>query len=202
MKKIISLVIVAALVLGVAGIVSWAIGVYNNLVAQQETVENAVGNVQAAYQQRMDLIQEVVGAVKNAANYEKETLTAVIEARAKATSTTIDAKNLSPEQLKAFQDAQDQMSSAFSRLLVSVEKYPELKVNQNFLDLHSKMEKCENTIANARRQFNELARGYNTYLRHFPNNIIANFMDFEKMPYFEASSDAQNAPNVNDLFNQ
>ena len=123
-------------------------------------------------------------------------------ARAKATSTTLDANNLTEENLKAFQAAQDQISSALSRLLVTIEKYPDLKANQNFLDLQSQLEGCENGIANARREFNEKAKEYNTYLRKFPNNVIAGIFGFDRKPYFEASEAAQDAPNVGDLFNK
>ena len=180
----------------------WGVKIYNGLVSKQETVETAVGNVQTAYQKRADLIPNLVATVKNYAEYEASTLEAVVEARAKATSTTLDAKNLTEENLKAFQAAQDQMSNALSRLLVTVEKYPDLKANQNYLDLQSQLESCENSIANARREFNETAKNYNTYLRKFPNNIIAGIFGFDKKPYFEASEGAQNAPNVGDLFNQ
>ena len=196
MKK--GLIIILALV---ALCVVWGVGIYNGLVSKQETVETAVGNVQTAYQKRADLIPNLVATVKSYAEYEAETLEAVVAARAKATSTTLDASNLTEENLKAFQAAQDQMSSALSRLLVTVEKYPDLKANQNYLDLQSQLESCENGIANARREFNEKAREYNTHLRRFPNNIIANMFGFEKKPYFEASEAAQDAPNVGDLFN-
>lgn len=196
MKK--GLIIILALV---ALCVVWGVGIYNGLVSRQETVETAVGNVQTAYQKRADLIPNLVATVKSYAEYEAETLEAVVAARAKATSTTLDASNLTEENLKAFQAAQDQMSSALSRLLVTVEKYPDLKANQNYLDLQSQLESCENGIANARREFNEKAREYNTHLRRFPNNIIANMFGFEKKPYFEASEAAQDAPNVGDLFN-
>lgn len=196
MKK--GLIIILALV---ALCVVWGVGIYNGLVSKQETVETAVGNVQTAYQKRADLIPNLVATVKSYAEYEAETLEAVVAARAKATSTTLDASNLTEENLKAFQAAQDQMSSALSRLLVTVEKYPDLKANQNYLDLQSQLESCENSIANARREFNEKAREYNTHLRRFPNNIIANMFGFEKKPYFEASEAAQEAPNVGDLFN-
>lgn len=181
--------------------VVWGVGIYNKLVSSQEAVETAVGNVQTAYQKRADLIPNLVATVKNYAEYEQETLTAVVEARAKATATTLDANNLTEENLKVFQAAQDQMSSALSRLLVTVEKYPDLKANQNYLDLQSQLEGCENSIANARREFNETAKAYNTYLRKFPNNIIAGMFNFDKKPYFEASEGAQNTPNVGDLFN-
>lgn len=195
MKKGI-IVILAIVILAVV----WGVGIYNGLVSKQEGVETAVGNVQTAYQRRADLIPNLVATVKNYAEYEAKTLEAVVEARAKATSTTLDADNLTEENLKAFQAAQDQMSGALSRLLVTIEKYPDLKANQNYLDLQSQLESCENSIANARREFNETARSYNTYLRRFPNNIIANMFGFDKKPYFEASEAAQNAPNVGDLF--
>lgn len=190
-------------VLGLAALlVVWGVSIYNSLVSKQETVEKAVGNVQTAYQQRADLIPNLVATVKNYAEYEASTLEAVVAARAKATSTTLDANNLTEENLKAFQAAQDQMSSALSRLLVTVEKYPDLKASQNYLDLQSQLESCENSIANARREFNETAKAYNTYLRKFPNSIIAGMFNFEKKPYFEASEAAQEAPNVGDIFKQ
>ena len=197
MKK--GLIVILAIV---ALFIVWGVGIYNQLVSRQETVETAVGNVQTAYQKRADLIPNLVATVKNYAEYEASTLEAVVAARAKATSTTLDANNLTEENLKAFQAAQDQMSSALSRLLVTVEKYPDLKANQNYLDLQSQLEGCENSIANARREFNEKAKEYNTYLRKFPNNIIAGFFNFDKKPYFEASEAAQEAPNVGDLFGE
>lgn len=195
MKKGI-IVIIGLLVL----LVVWGLGIYNGLVSKQESVEKAVGNVQTAYQKRADLIPNLVATVKNYAEYEAGTLTAVIEARAKATSVTLDASNLTEESLKTFQAAQDQMSSALSRLLVTVEQYPDLKANQNYLDLQSQLEACENTIANARREFNETAREYNTAVRRFPASIIAGMFGFDKKPYFEASEAAQQAPDVKDLF--
>jgi len=195
MKKGI-IVIIGLLVL----LVVWGLGIYNGLVSKQESVEKAVGNVQTAYQKRADLIPNLVATVKNYAEYEAGTLTAVVEARAKATSVTLDASNLTEESLKTFQAAQDQMSSALSRLLVTVEQYPDLKANQNYLDLQSQLEGCENTIANARREFNETAREYNTAVRRFPASIIAGMFGFDKKPYFEASEAAHQAPDVKDLF--
>ena len=195
MKK--GIIIIIALL---AVLVIWGVGAYNGLVSKQEGVEKAVGNVQTAYQKRADLIPNLVATVKNYAEYEAGTLTAVVEARAKATSVTLDANNLTEESLKAFQAAQDQMSSALSRLLVTVEQYPDLKANQNYLDLQSQLEGCENAIANARREFNETARDYNTAVRRFPGNIIAGMFGFDKKPYFEASEGADKAPDVKDLF--
>ncbi len=195
MKKGI-IVIIGLLVL----LVVWGLGIYNGLVSKQESVEKAVGNVQTAYQKRADLIPNLVATVKNYAEYEAGTLTAVVEARAKATSVTLDVSNLTEESLKTFQAAQDQISSALSRLLVTVEQYPDLKANQNYLDLQSQLEACENSIANARREFNETAREYNTAVRRFPASIIAGMFGFDKKPYFEASEAAQQAPDVKDLF--
>ena len=173
---------------------------YNTMVSKEEAVTSAVGNLQAAYQKRADLIPNLVATVKSYAEYEAGTLTAVVEARAKATSVTLDAENLTEENLKAFQAAQDEMSGALSRLLVTVEQYPDLKANQNYLDLQSQLEGCENSIANARREFNETARDYNTTVRRFPGNIIAGMFGFDKKPYFEASEGADKAPDVKDLF--
>ena len=193
-KGVIILIAIVALV------AIWGVGAYNGLVSKQEGVETAVGNVQTAYQQRADLIPNLVATVKNYAEYEAKTLEAVVEARAKATATTLDANNLTEENIKAFQAAQDQMSNALSRLLVTVEQYPDLKANQNYLDLQSQLESCENAIATARKQFNETARDYNTAVRRFPANLIAGLFGFDKKPYFEASEAAQEAPNVGDLF--
>ena len=195
MKKGILVILILALLA-----VLWGMKIYNGLVSQQEAVETAVGNVQTAYQKRADLIPNLVATVKNYAEYEAGTLTAVVKARAKATATTLDASNLTEENMKAFQAAQDEMSGALSRLLVTVEQYPDLKANQNYLDLQSQLEACENTIANARREFNETAKAYNTAVRRFPANIVANMFGFDKKPYFEASEAAQQAPDVKDLF--
>ena len=196
MKK--GIIVIIALL---AVLVFWGVGVYNGLVTKQENVEKAVGNVQTAYQKRADLLPNLVATVKNYAEYEAGTLTAVVEARAKASSVTLDANNLTEENLKAFQAAQDEVSGALSRLLVTVEQYPDLKANQNYLDLQLQLEGCENAIANARREFNETARVYNTAVRSFQANIIAGMVGFDKKPYFEASDGADIAPNVKDLFN-
>jgi LemA protein len=169
---------------------------YNTMVEKDETVEAAWANVQNAYQRRADLVPNLVNTVKGAANFEKETLTAVIEARAKATSVNISADNLTPENLQRFQQAQGELSGALSRLLVSVERYPELKANQNFLELQAQLEGTENRISVERRKFNETVQDYNSYIRSFPRNLIAGMFDFEKKGYFEADAGAQNAPKV------
>ena len=195
MKRII--VIAIAVLFMVMGLSSCG---YNTMVSKEEAVTSAVGNLQAVYQKRADLIPNLVATVKNYAEYEAGTLTAVVEARAKATSVTLDAENLTEENLKAFQAAQDEMSGALSRLLVTVEQYPDLKANQNYLDLQSQLEGCENSIANARRQFNEAVQDYNTFIRMFPTNLIAKLFGFDKKPYFEASEGAEKAPDVKELF--
>ncbi|MBB6609766.1 LemA family protein [Pontibacter sp. Tf4] len=169
---------------------------YNEMVAKDENVEAAWANVQNAYQRRADLIPNLVNTVKGAANFEQETLTRVIEARAKATSVNISPDNLTPENIQRFQQAQGELSGALSRLLVTVEKYPELKANQNFLELQAQLEGTENRISVERRKFNETVQDYNSYIRSFPRNIIAGWFDFEKKGYFEAEAGAQQAPTV------
>lgn len=195
MKKGI-LVILALVILAVA----WGVGIYNGLVSKQEGVEKAIGNVQTAFQKRADLIPNLVATVKNYAEYEAGTLTAVVEARAKATSVNLDPNNLTEESLKTYMNAQNELSGALSRLLVTVEQYPDLKANQNYLDLQSQLEGCENGIANARREWQEAVKTYNTSVRKFPGNIIARMFGFEKSPYFEASEGADQAPDVKVLF--
>lgn len=180
----------------------WGVRIYNNLVTKQETVEQAVGDVQAAYQKRADQIPNVAATAKQYSDYESEAYTNIVEARAKATATTIDMSNLNEQQLANYQKIQDElMSTMRANLNVIVERYPDLKANELYLNLQTSIESCENTIANARRNFNEKAKDFNQYLRRFPNNIIAGFGNFEKMPYFEASEGAQNAPDVKSLFN-
>lgn len=169
---------------------------YNTMVQKDETVESQWANVQNAYQRRADLIPNLVNTVKGAANFEQETLTQVIEARAKATSVNISPDNLTPENIQRFQQAQGELSGALSRLLVTVEKYPELKANQNFLELQAQLEGTENRIAVERRKFNETVQDYNSYIRSFPRNIVAGMFDFEKKGYFEAEAGAQQAPTV------
>ena len=195
MKRII-IIAIAALFLAI-GFSSCG---YNTMVSKEEAVSAAVGNLQTAYQKRADLIPNLVATVKNYAEYESGTLTAVVEARAKATQVTLDAENLTEENLKAFQAAQDEMSGALSRLLVTVEQYPDLKANQNYMELQSQLEGCENGIANARRQFNETVQDYNTFIRMFPTNLIAKLFGFHQKPYFEASQGAEKAPDVKGLF--
>ena len=173
-----------------------AVGVYNMFVQNEETINGQWAEVQTQYQRRADLIPNLVNTVKGYADFEQETLTGVIEARAKATSININANDLSPDKIAQFQQAQDQLSGALSRLLVTVEKYPDLKANQNFLDLQAQLEGTENRIAVARRNFNQSVQSYNSDLRKFPNNLFAGWYGFETKGYFEAAAGAENAPTV------
>ena len=174
---------------------------YNNMVQKDEEASKAWANVENAYQRRLDLIPNLVKTVQGAADYEKGTLTEVIEARAKATSVQIDPNNLTEEAIAKFQAAQDQLSSALSRLMVVVERYPELKANQNFLELQAQLEGTENRISVERGKFNETVNDYNSYIRKFPNNILAGLFNFEKKGYFKATEGADKAPDVEFNFN-
>ncbi len=174
-------------------------GRYNNLVTLQEAIDGQWGNVENVYQRRADLIPNLVNTVKGYAEHERETLEAVINARASATSVQaeITPETLSdPAMLQRFQAAQDQLSGALSRLLLTVERYPDLKANQNFLDLQAQLEGTENRIAVERRRFNETVQAFNTTARRFPTNIIAGMFGFAARPYFEAVAGAETAPQV------
>ena len=170
---------------------------YNDIVTKQEAVTGAWSQVQNVYQRRSDLIPNLVNTVKGAANFEQKTLTAVMEARAKATQVTIKADDLSPEKVAKYQQAQQGLSSALGRLMVVSENYPNLKANQNFLELQSQLEGTENRITVERMKFNETVQDYNTYILKFPNNMTAKWFDFTKKGYFEADQAAQKAPTVN-----
>jgi len=166
------------------------------MVSLDEEVEGQWANVQNAYQARADLIPNLVSTVKGAANFEKETLEAVVNARSRATGVTVDPSNLTPDAIKKFEEAQSGLNSALSRLLVSVERYPELKATQAFRDLQSQLEGIENRIRVERNRFNDSVKGYNKYVRSFPNNLIAGMFGFEKKGYFESDAGAENAPKV------
>jgi len=183
--------IVMALILFVGGCNS-----YNGLVDKEQNVENTWAKVQSAYQRRADLIPNLVNTVKGYADFEKSTLTEVINARSKATSVNIDANNMNPETLKQFQEAQGGLTSALSKLLVTVEKYPDLKANQNFLELQSQLEGTENRIKVARDEFNESVKTYNVKVKKFPNNLFAGIFGFRSRPYFEAEAGSDKAPEV------
>ena len=175
---------------------------YNTMVQKDEEASKAWSNVENAYQRRMDLIPNLVKTVQGVADYEKGTLTEVIEARAKATSVQVDANNLTEESIAKFQAAQDQLSSALSRLMVVVERYPELKATEEFKSLMDALEGCENRITVERGKFNETVNDYNQYIRRFPNNIIAGIFNFDKKGYFKASEGAEKAPEVKFDFNK
>lgn len=169
---------------------------YNTMVQKREAVDEKWSQVETQYQRRNDLIGNLVNTVKGAADFERGTLTEVIEARAKATSINVSADNLTPENLQKFQQAQTQMSGALSRLLVTVERYPELRATENFRQLHAQLEGTENRIAVARRKFNQEVREYNTSIQTFPRNIMAGLFNFDKKPYYESDPGADRAPEV------
>jgi LemA protein len=169
---------------------------YNKMVTMEEQVTSSWAQVENVYQRRVDLIPNLVNTVKGYAAHEKETLEGVIEARSKATSVNIDPTKLTPESIQQFNQAQEGLSSALSRLMVVVERYPDLKANQNFLDLQAQLEGTENRITVERQKFNETTQQYNAYIRKFPQIIYAGWFGFEKKSYFEAQPGAEKAPEV------
>ena len=171
-------------------------GSYNKMVTADENVANAWSQVENVYQRRLDLIPNLVATVKGAADFEQTTLTKVIEARASATQVRVDPKNLTPEALQKFQEAQGQLSSALGRLMVVAEQYPNLKANQNFLDLQSQLEGSENRITVERQKFNDAAQEFNTYIRRFPQNLMSGMFGFSRKAYFESDKGADKAPKV------
>ena len=187
-----TIIIIAAIV----AIVGYCMSSYNTLVGQDEAVGTAWSNVENQYQRRVDLIPNLVNPVKGYASHEKETFEAVVSARAKATQTTVDIDDLTPEKIAAYQKAQGELGSALGRLLAITENYPELKANENFKELQAQLEGTENRISTERHKFNEVAKTYNTSIRRFPKNIIASMFGFEKRPYFEAQEGAEKAPEV------
>ena len=191
MKKSTIIVIVV-----VAIIALWGISSYNGLVKMDESVSTAWSNVENQYQRRSDLIPNLVNTVKGYATHEKETFQAVTEARSKATQMSIHADELTPEKMLEYQKAQGEVSAALSRLLAITEAYPDLKANENFKELQAQLEGTENRISVERKNFNEVARSYNTSIRTFPKTIIAGMCGFEKRPYFEAEAGANKAPEV------
>lgn len=192
-KKWITIIVIAVLLLLVYNFFS---GRYNAMVTMEENVNTQWSNVETQYQRRYDLIPNLVNTVKGFAEQEKEVLVGVTEARAKASSMNIDPTNLNEENMAQFSQAQNQLNSALSRLLVTVERYPDLKSNQNFLELQAQLEGTENRIAVARSRFNDAAQDYNTYIRKFPTNTLAGMYGFERKPLFQADEAAQNAPKV------
>ena len=194
MKKI--LIILAVVVVLAFIFYGFFAGRYNTMVELQETIPKEWAQVENQYQRRADLIPNLVNTVKGYANFEQETLTKVIEARASATQVKVDPSNITPEQLQQFQQAQNGVTSALSRLLVVAEAYPDLKANQNFLDLQAQLEGTENRIAVARNRFNEVVQPYNVYIKRFPNNLLAGMYGFTPKGYFEAAQGSETAPTV------
>ena len=177
-------------------VVLWAIGGYNGMVKMDEQVQNSWANVETQYQRRADLIPNLVNTVKGYAAHESETLESVIAARSAATSINLTADELTPEKIAEYQAAQQQVRSALGRLIAIAENYPDLKANQNFLELQAQLEGTENRIAVARKEFNEIARTYNVAVRRFPANLVAGICGFDTKAYFEADEAAAQAPVV------
>jgi len=193
MKKSKSVLIFGLIVLV---LVLWGVKAYNNMVTQEEGVSTAWANVESQYQRRADLIPNLVNTVKGYAAHESETLQAVVNARTKATSINIDADNMTAEQLQEYQKAQSEVGGALGRLIAISENYPDLKANQNFLELQAQLEGTENRIAVERKNFNDAAKKYNTYIRKFPQSLLSGVFGFDKKPYFEAEEGSQKAPTV------
>ena len=190
--------LVPLIVLGIIAIAiySWGKNFNNTAVDLKETATRSWGDVESSYQRRSDLIGSLVKTVQGAADFEKGTLEAVINARAKATSINIDPSNITPEQLAQFNQAQSGLSSALSRLLVTVERYPDIKANQNFLELQSQLEGTENRINVARDRFNEAVEPYNKHIKRFPNSILAGIFGFDDMNYYKAEEGSEKAPEI------
>lgn len=192
-KKFVPIIIVAAVVVI---LVAWAVSAYNGLVVKDEACSKQWSKVESQYQRRMDLIPNLVNTVKGYASHEEATLLKVIEARNQASQVKIDAENMTQEQLNEFQKSQENLSSAIRGLNIVVEKYPDLKANQNFLELQSQLEGTENRIAVERQRYSDVVNEYNTSVRRFPNSIFASMFGFDKKPYFESQTGAENAPKV------
>lgn len=199
-KGLLGLGLVLAVLVGVAVIgLMWAVGKNNTMVTKSNAMDAQWAQVQNVYQRRADLIPNLVQTVKGAADFEKSTLEAVVNARASVGQVKVDPSRApdDPQALQKFQAAQDQLSSALSRLLVVVEKYPDLRANQNFLGLQAQLEGTENRISVERGKYNDTVRDYNTYIQQFPNSLVAGFRNFKTKPYFEATSGAERPPQVN-----
>ncbi len=193
MKKWLPLIIILVIIFG---IFRWGVGLNNTMVEKQETGKTQWANVESAYQRRADLIPNLVNTVKGYAAHEKETLESVIQARANATKTTIDPSNVTPQQMAQFQESQNSLTGALSRLMVVVEKYPDLKANQNFLELQSQLEGTENRINVERNRYNNLAKDYNIYIKKFPATILAGMLGFDQLVLFQAAEGSEKAPTV------
>jgi LemA protein len=192
-KKFIPIIIVLAIVVI---LIAWAVKAYNGLVVKDENCSKQWSKVESQYQRRMDLIANLVNTVKGYASHEEATLLKVIEARNQASQVKIDAENMTQEQLNNFQQSQENLSSAIRGLNIVVEQYPDLKANQNFLELQSQLEGTENRIAVERQRYSDVVNEYNTSVRRFPNSLFASMFGFDKKPYFESQTGAENAPKV------
>ena len=184
--------IIIVIIVGV--ILIWGIGTYNGFVKKQEAMTTAWGQVENVYQRRADLVPNLVALVKNYTEYEQGTLIAVTEARAKAAKTTVNTENFDETEFANFEAAQDELGNSLNRLLVTVENYPDLKANEEYLSLQAQLAGCENRILTERERFNEAAKDYNQSVRKFPSSIIANMFGFEKRPYFEAEAGSEKTP--------
>ena len=184
--------IIIAIIVGV--VLIWGIGTYNGFVKKQEAMTTAWGQVENVYQRRADLVPNLVAVVKNYAEYEQGTILAVTEARAKATATTVNTENFDENEFANFESAQNELGNSLNRLIVTVENYPDLKANEEYLTLQAQLAGCENRIQTERERFNETAKTYNQSIRHFPSNLIAKMFGFEKRPYFEAEAGAKRVP--------
>ena len=184
--------IIIAVIVGV--ILIWGIGTYNGFVKKQEAMTTAWGQVENVYQRRADLVPNLVALVKNYAEYEQGTILAVTEARAKAAATTVNTENFDENEFANFESAQNELGNSLNRLIVTVENYPDLKANEEYLTLQAQLAGCENRIQTERERFNETAKTYNQSIRRFPSNLIAKMFGFEKRPYFEAEAGAERVP--------
>lgn len=192
-KGLIALIVIAVIVFGMVG---WYFSTKNGLVRADESVSTAWSNVETQYQRRSDLIPNLVNTVKGYAKHEENTFKEVVEARAKATQITVDPSNLTPEKLKQYQEAQGEISSALGKLIAVQENYPELKANENFIELQAQLEGTENRINESRRQYNEAVQTYNLKVRSFPSSIVAGMAGFSVKTKFEAETGAEKAPKV------
>ena len=192
-KGLVAILIVAVVFICLFG---WVKSNYNGMVKEEENVKSAWAQVENVYQRRADLIPNLVATVKGYAEHESSTLEAVVAARAKATQVTVDTDNLSEESISKFQSAQGELGNAVSRLLMSVENYPDLKANQNFLELQAQLEGTENRISTERMKYNEAAQAYNVMIRSFPQNLLASMFNFESKGYFKAAEGSETAPKV------
>jgi LemA protein len=184
--------IIIAIIVGI--ILIWGIGAYNGFVKKQEAMTTAWGQVENVYQRRADLVPNLVSVVKNYAEYEQGTLIKLTEARAKAANATVHTESFDNTEFSNFESAQKELDNTLNRLIVSVENYPDLKANENYLTLQAELAGCENRIQTERQRFNEAAKAYNASLRRFPTNMIAKMFGFEKRPYFEADEGADRVP--------